>query len=136
MKLAQASAPITDTAWRDCSPYLQQALDKSKNEEWVLSDVRGWVDDSSGILLAGIDKDGEVVAAAVCGVIPYQRFSTLEIFLMGADSGSNWEGVLPEIIEKARELGCKEIRVAGRRWVKFLAKYGDAREMHQSALVL
>ena len=133
--MLQATLPVQDEVWEDVKGHLQNALDRSKNIEWDLADIRTWLDANNGALLIGL-IDGKVFATAVCGIASYTQIRTMEIYLMGADAGSDWKAFFPDVIQLAKDEGCSHIRVAGRRWVKFLQKFGDARELYQSELTL
>lgn len=134
--LVKATTPIQDFVWDESSQFLQNALDKTKNLEWNIDDVREYVDSGRGILLVVKEDDGDVSCALVCGIAYYVRKKCFEIFLMGADVGTDWDDHFPMVMEIAKAEGCDYIRVSGRRWVRFFSKYGSARELYQSELEL
>ena len=134
--LNRARIPIQDAVWMGVAPHLQAALTKSKNVEWTLTDVRAWLDRGDGILLMGMDDNGDHFASALCGLTTYMRLKSMEIYLMGADNGSDWQQFFPHLMEIGRAEGCDNIRVKGRRWIKFLQEFGEAREMYQCELTL
>ena len=118
------------------APHLQDALTKSRNDEWNLTDIRAWLDRGEGILLLGMDDKDDHFATAVCGITEYTRLKSMEIYLMGAEKGSDWEQFFPKLMDLAQASGCTNIRVKGRRWIKFLKQFGEARELYQCELAL
>ncbi len=135
-ELVKATTPIKEEVWDAVSSFLGSALEKTKNVEWNIDDVRAYLDSEQGILLVVQEDDGDVSCALVCGITNYTRVKTFEIFLMGADKFTGWAKHFPEVKKLALSQGCDNIRVAGRRWVKFLSRHGAARELYQCELVL
>ena len=133
--ITQAHTPIHDAVWMVCAPFLQSALDKTKNLEWTLTDARKWVDSGEGVLLYAEDNDG-VFAGAIIGMSKYHRINAMEVYLMGAKNGSRWEPLFADLIDYAKSEGCQRIDVAGRRWIKFLQKFGTARETFRAELTI
>lgn len=119
-----AHTPILDSTWQTCSPYLQSALDKTKNSEWNLVDARQWLDAEKGKLIYASDQEGICYAAAVIGFSQYLRLKACEVYLMGAESGSDWEALFPELVEYAKANGCTRLDMAGRRWTKPISSFG------------
>ena len=135
MKLFKADIPLQDNVWNGAKPYLESALKKTANEEWTLDDALMWVNNGDGVLLLGIDGD-EIHAAAVVGITGYHRQKKFEIHLMGAEPGTELEELFPHVMKIAKGYGCSHICVRGRRWVKFMKKFGPAKEMYSCELEL
>ena len=135
MKLFKADIPLQDNVWNGAKPYLESALKKTGNEEWTLNDALMWVNNGDGVLLLGIDGD-EIRAAAVVGITGYHRQKKFEIHLMGADTGSDWDMLFPQVMAIAKGYGCSHIAVKGRRWKRFMKKFGPAKETYSCELEL
>ena len=132
--ISKAMVPVSDVTWIVTSPFLQNALDKTKNIEWNLTDAREWINSGKGKLLYASDEEGICYASAIIDISDYHRIKAMEVYLMGSDGESNIEPLFAELIEYAKNEGCQRIDVAGRRWVKFLQKFGRARETFRAEL--
>lgn len=134
-QLIKIPAPIPEDLWIQAEPLLESSLTKTKNIEWTVEDMRKYVDLNQGALFAVMDGP-EMVVAIVCGLSDYHQTRVLEVFQMAAKPKSKWDDYFPEFLDLARSEGCKLLRVSGRRWVKTFSKYGEAREIHKTELML
>jgi hypothetical protein len=70
------------------------------------------------------DDAGEATALLVTRLVQYARCSSLEIHLCGGRSIERWLGMLPELEQHARNLGCRFVELCGRRgWERILPEY-------------
>ena len=132
--ITQAHTPVTDITWMVTSPFFQNALDKTDNTEWNIIDARNWLDEGKGSLLYASDEEGICYASAIIGISNYHRIKAMEIYLMGSDGESDIQPLFADLIEYAKREGCSRIDVAGRRWIKFLQQFGNARETFRAEL--
>ena len=134
--LMRANIPVHAEVWAAAVPFLQMALDKTDNKEWEIPDVLNYVNSGKGQLLLGRGEGGEILTAAVVGESIYYQTKVVEVFLMGAKKGTDWMPLLEQVIDHSRALGYTHLRLAGRRWVKVLKKFGEARETYTAELTL
>jgi len=135
-ELMKATIPVNDEVWEQAKGYLQMALDKTDNKEWEIPDVLNYVNSGKGQLLLGLDEEGKMFTAAVLGESIYYQTKVVEVYLMGADKETDWMPLLEKVVDYSRDSGYTHLRLAGRRWVKVLKKFGEARETYTAELTL
>lgn len=135
MQLILATIPLEPEIWGEAKVYLEKAIDKTRCDEWNVDEVRHWVNADEGVLLLGLDG-AEIRAAAVVEINTYHQSMSLEIHLMGADRDSAWGELFPELMDTAKRMGCHKIVVKGRRWKRFLEKFGETKETYLTELEL
>lgn len=135
-RLVEATTPIHPVLWEQVKPFIQMGLDKSSSVDWLMDDVKHFVNSGRGILLIGL-RDTKPFLACVYEIEEYYRRKVMNVYLIGAEPHSDWEPFMDALIEQARRIGCSEFKGAGRKgWARLLKRYGETKLVYEWELKL
>lgn len=122
IELIGVQAEQLPLVWEQVAPLLEKVFAHS-NGEHTLETIYPLLANRDAQLWIGCDK--EIVHAGLTQVITFKTGKQIvEIFFLGGERMDEW---LPhiDIIEKwAKQIGCSEVRISGRKgWEKVMKEY-------------
>ncbi len=123
-KLIKVDKENVDLAWREATPYIEQAL--CQTPEYTLLDVYHLAKNGAITLWMFYNNEKKkAFGTAATEIIEHPQKRILSVFLMSADNFEEVEVMFPEFLGYARQMGVSNIECAGRFGIERLyAKLG------------
>lgn len=108
--------PVSE--WARCRPWISAALAYTGGTH-TIEDVLALIESGRALLLAGERS------AMVCEVATFPRMKSFHVWLAGGDLDELRNAADTQLVELARQCGCSQISITGRRgWVRALRDQG------------
>ncbi len=120
-QVVSIQAQLLPAVWTDVAPFLQSALDRAAGE-FTLGGVARQLCDEQAYLWMAV-RGGEVLGTLVAKIIPWERYRTCEIWLMGGKDAETWLPAMNEAVTAwADAAGCLDMRCYTRDGMEKLVK--------------
>lgn len=111
-------------------PFVAAALARDTVERYRIEDVlRALLNATMQLWISWDDEAQQVEAAVVTEIIQYPRARDLNVFIIGGRNIWRWRKPMLELLRWfARDMGCANIRGAGREGLRYFARHAGFTE--------